>query len=184
MPGSGRIKDADLRRALLSYLIGLCLFSYCGITVLLGYLLSFADGNLPTFGVWKGALFTVSLSVMLLSQVWYFRTKHIWQDTQSYTDLIKRASPEFVLLVLSAGLVIISYSGIIGLETMVTGFIILVLPPVFVFIWYLVLVFWNVTRFLDKRYPDMDPYVRVTLILLFGSVLSGVFLFIMLSVLS
>lgn len=174
------IEEYDLRRALLSYLIGLWLFSYCGITVVLGYLLSFADGNLPTFSVWKGVLFTVSVSVMLLSQVWYFRTKHIWRDSQSYTDLIKRASPEFVLLVLSVSLVFAMYFGIIGGEAIATGFILLVLP---VLIYYLILVFWNVTRFLNKRYPDMDPYTRGTLILLFGSVLSGVFLLITLSVL-
>ena len=108
------------------------------------------------------------------------RTKHIWRDSQSYTDFIKRASPDIVLLVLSVGLVVAMYFGIIGGETIATGFIILVLP---VLIYYLLLVFWNVTRFLNRRYPDMNPYTRVTLILLFGSVLSGVFLFIMLSVL-
>jgi 4-hydroxybenzoate polyprenyltransferase len=72
------------------------------------------------------------------------------------------------------------YFGIIGGEAIATGFILLVLP---VFIYYLILVFWNVTRSLNKRYPDMDPYTRDTLILLFGSVLSGVFLLIMLGVL-
>jgi len=159
---SAKIKNTDLRRALLFYLIGLC--SY--LTFLSLGIANFAAGFAadtpgtadPEFTPqWiMSSLFIISTFTVVVSQLWYLRTKHVWHTSGSLVSSLKRFYVESIAILWTAlGAFYATMPAIRPNEGVLVG--VLISPFVIGIPAYCpVIMSWNVKRLMDNWYPDMD----------------------------
>jgi len=103
MPNFDKISDSDLRRAFLLYLSGsavLLLISVLALGDIVGGLTAEGTSAPPesTPRVIYDVLLVVTVPLMVSSQLWYLRTKHIRGDCDSRAEFYRRTTPEAAIV--------------------------------------------------------------------------------------
>lgn len=180
----GRITESDLRRALLFYLVGLCsylAFLSLGVGDFAAGLAADPGTADPEFTPqWiMAGLFTISAIVVVFSQLWYLRIKHIWAEYRSIRKALRFLIIE-PLVILWAVLATV-YSTIPSLRPS-EGLFVLTLIYSFVLgipMYCLFIVSWNIKCLIDRRRPDMDRHAKIIVSCVLGLASSAVIMFLL-----
>lgn len=179
------VTDSDLRRALAFYLIGLCsylVFLSLGVANFVAGLAADPGTADPEFTPqWIIAgLFTASVMIIVPSQLWYLRIKHIWNECENFGDVLKEFLIIEPLVILWAVLATV-YSTTPSLRPS-EGLFVLTLIYSLVLgipIYCLFIVSWNIKRLIDRRRPDMDRHAKIIVSSVLGLVSSAVIMFLL-----
>jgi len=101
------VTDSDLRRALISYLVGYCFYIIFILAQVDRWITKFATPPSGTVSD-PSIVYTLSpvgialsLLLMLFSQVWYLGLKRPWHQSESYSQFLKLARARIGILLLS-----------------------------------------------------------------------------------
>lgn len=186
-----KITDSDLRRALLFFLMGFMLVLFDLYFLISDFITGFAadpttaDPEFTPDWIMNGLLIT-SVPTMVLSQIWYLRTKHILGESRrclkngEYWEFIKRTHLEvlilFMIMLAPVSFILSELSSTLIIPFLVVYFILIILEfssPLYL----LMILSWNFKRLLDRGHPGMKRNLQVSLSSFLGLTAAIVFVF-------
>lgn len=178
------VTDSDLRHALLFYLAGIGLFLLIialSLTDLVKGMAADPGTASPEFTpqIIYNVLLSLAVPLMILSQLWYLRTKHIYKSCDNRTKFYKQMLPEVTVFFLVTLLLAVFFSlpggpeshGIIS-NLLYRLSVLVVLGLIILIIYYPVIVIWNVKRVISARYPKMNESLKIASSVVLGLMLA------------
>lgn len=174
--------DTDLRRALLLYLLGFGFYLFATLLEMSYFVASVAadpttgDPRPPDEFLMVGMWIT-STFIMVSSQLWYLRTKHVWRS-RNHRRFVTGAVPEVLVVLVTAAAAVLKIAQPLPVTTASVAFLsfwLLYLP---------VILSWNAKRGIENIYPELSTRLRTLLSVAFGIFLTFVYVTVVLIVFS
>jgi hypothetical protein len=185
------ITDSDLRRTFILFSIGFALvlldLYFLAIDFVSGSAADPTTTDPESTPSWiTNGLLITSVPIMVFSQLWYLRTKHVLDEIENslrdgrYWGIIKNTSLETLILlatVIAPVSFMLSEASPVFIVPFLGIYFLLIILEISSFLYFPIILSWNFKRSIDKRHPGMDGYLRSSLSLLLGLISAVVFVF-------